>query len=257
MNELPAQAASVLILRDRPKFEVLMIERHAASAFAGGALVFPGGRVDPGDRDPRWADHAQGLDPVIGASQVAAIREAFEEAGVLIARRRDGALVGGAESKARRPWRARVEADDQQFFNLIGAQGYVLACDHLSPFSHWVAPPGLHRRFDTLFFAARLPEGQEAEEDGDEATASMWIGPADALAARARGENKIIFPTARNLDLLAMSRSADEVFAFAARRRIEPVQPTVEMRDGKTYLRIPEGLGFPVTSEELDPALRG
>lgn len=252
----PAPAASVLILRDEPELEVLMIERHAKSAFAGGALVFPGGRVDPGDAAPEWADHATGLIDGIAASQIAAIREAFEESGVLFARDANGDLASGETARAFRPWRARVEENDRSFLQLAREAGLRLACDLLTLFSHWVAPPGLHRRFDTLFFAARLPEGQEAEEDGDEATASLWIAPGAALSARNAGIRKIIFPTARILDLLALSSTADDALVAATLRRIEPVQPKLVVDAGRTFLTIPEGLGYPVTKEELDPALR-
>lgn len=256
-EEAPAAAASVLILRDAPQFEVLMIERHQKSAFAGGALVFPGGRVDPGDFDPAWADHATGLVEGLAGAQVAAVREAFEESGVLLARDGAGRLADGETARALRPWRARVERNDRLFLDLAREAGLSLACDLLVLFSHWIAPPGLHRRFDTLFFAARLPDGQQAEEDGDEATAALWIAPEAALAARRAGSRKIIFPTARNLDLLALSPSAEDVFARAALRRIAPVQPELVVEGGRTFLTIPDGLGYPVTREELDPSLRG
>jgi 8-oxo-dGTP pyrophosphatase MutT (NUDIX family) len=232
-----------------------MIERHANSAFAGGALVFPGGKVDPGDGDPAWADHATGLAPRMASAQIAAVREAFEESGVLLARDRNGELVQGELARALRPWRARAAGDDRCFLELVRNSGLKLACDLLTLFSHWVAPPGLHRRFDTLFFAAKLPDGQAPEEDGDEATASLWISPGAALAARMSGVRKIIFPTARNLDLLSLSSSAADVFVAANMRTIKPVQPILVSEEGRTYLRIPEGLGYPITCEELDPAL--
>lgn len=258
MTDTPVPAATVLLLRDRPAFEVLMIARHERSAFAGGALVFPGGRVDPGDHDPAWADCADGLapEPRIAAAQIAAIREAYEEAGVLIARETDGALASGAHALALSDWRAKVENDDRLFLDLIRRAGLRLACDLLHLFSHWVAPPALHRRFDTMFFAARFPDGQQVLEDGEEATEALWISPRDAIAARASGVRKIIFPTARNLDLLSVSSSAEDAFAFAARRPIRPVMPELKMRDGKPMLTIPDDLGYPVTEEPVETATR-
>ncbi len=258
MTEEAVPAATVLLLRDHPAFEVLMICRHEKSAFAGGALVFPGGRVDPGDRDPEWAHHADGLSaaPRIAAAQVAAIREAYEEAGVLIARGADGAMASGAKALGLSDWRTVVEKDDAAFLGLIKREELRLACDDLYLFSHWVAPPGLHRRFDTLFFAAHFPPGQQILEDGEEATEALWLSPQAALSARASGERKIIFPTARNLDLLSVSSSVAEVFEFAGRRPIRPVMPQVASRDGKTFLRIPDDLGYPVTEEPLDVATR-
>ncbi len=255
-QEHAAPAATVLLLRDEPAFEVLMIARHEKSAFAGGALVFPGGRVDPGDRLPHWRDHARGLadDERVAAAQVASIREAFEEAGILLARDQTGALASASLIFTLNEWRSRVEKNDQLFFELIRMEKLTLACDELHMFSHWVAPPGLHRRFDTLFFAARFPSGQQVLEDGEEATEAIWISPNKALEARKSGARKIIFPTACNLGLLNQTDGVDETFAFAKRRPIRPVTPIVFSRDGKPYLQIPEDLGYPVTEELLDIA---
>lgn len=235
-----------------------MIARAERSSFAGGALVFPGGRVDPGDADLLWADHATGLscDPMIAAAQVAALREAFEEAGVLLARGPGGALLDAEAVAALGPWRANVERDDALFLTLIRRHGLRLAADLLTPFAHWIAPPGLHRRFDTLFFAAPFPAGQEVMEDGDEATEALWIAPADAIAARAAGTRKIIFPTARNLELLGVSQSTQEVIDFARRRPIRAVVPDTITRDGAMYLRLPDDLGYPVTEEAFETAIR-
>lgn len=260
MTDTPIPAATVLLLRDEPAFEVLMVERHANIGFAGGALVFPGGRIDPGDRNPAWTEHSSGCDPALMPAQVAAIREAFEESGILIAREvggGDAPLIDGDRAASLDRWRKVIEDDDAQFLELIRRENLSLACDKLSLFAHWIAPPGLHRRFDTLFFAAACPPGQEAREDGNEATEALWIAPGDAVAARERGERKIIFPTLCNVRLLGVSRSVAEVFAFARERRIEPVQPTLNMRDDEAWLAIPDDLGYPVTSERLDTSLRG
>lgn len=257
-DDAPIPAATVILVRDHPAFEVLMIARAERSSFAGGALVFPGGRVDPGDRDPSWAEHANALDadPVLAAGQIAAIREAFEEAGVLLARGPSGALLTADEVRALSPWRANVERDDALFLTLVRRHGLTLAADQLTLFAHWIAPPGLHRRFDTLFFAAAFPEGQEVLEDGDEATEALWISPADAIAAREAGTRKIIFPTARNLELLGVSSSTQEVIAFARRRPIRPVVPDTVTRDGKMFLKLPDDLGYPVTEEAFETAIR-
>lgn len=257
-DEQPIPAATLLLLRDEPQFEVLMICRHQGASFAGGALVFPGGRLDPGDHDPTWRAHADGLstDLRIAASQIAAIREAYEEAGVLIARDKAGAMASGERALGLSDWRARVEKDDAVFLDLIAREELRLACDQLHLFSHWIAPPGLHKRFDTAFFAARFPGGQQILEDGEEATEALWISPKAALAARESGARKIIFPTARNLDLLAVSSSADEVFASARRRAIPAVMPQVAFRNGAMMLTIPDGLGYPVTEEPIETATR-
>ena len=117
-------------------------------------------------------------------------------------------------------------------------------------------PVGLHRRFDTLFFATRLPESQAPLADGMEATEALWTPPAEAMERRARGECMIIFPTARNLDLLAASANSEHVFSLARARTIKPITPTIEERDGRKYLCIPDDCGYPITSEPLDQSIR-
>ncbi|MFN0024526.1 MAG: NUDIX hydrolase [Parvularculaceae bacterium] len=258
MSDTPIPAATLILLRDEPQFEALMIARALDASFAGGALVFPGGRVDPGDANPAWAEHSAGLSlaPALAAAQVAAIREAFEEAGVLLARGANGAMLGRDEAAALAPWRANVERDDALFLEVIRRHGLSLAADALVLFAHWIAPPGLHRRFDTLFFAAAFPQGQDILEDGDEATEAVWISPRAATAARASGARKIIFPTARNLDLLGVSDSTAAVLDFARRRTIRPVVPVAVKRGGGMVLTIPDDLGYPVTEEDFETAIR-
>ncbi len=258
MSDEAIPAATVILLRDEPAFEALMIARAERSSFAGGALVFPGGRVDPGDANPLWAEHATGLsaDGRIAAAQVAAVREAFEEAGVLLARGASGEFLNGDEVRALAPWRANVERDDALFLDVARRHGLKLAADALVLFAHWIAPPGLHRRFDTLFFAAPFPGGQDVLEDGDEATEAVWISPQAAIAARAAGTRKIIFPTARNLELLGVSTSTASALEFARQRIIRAVVPQAVTRDGKMFLTLPDDLGYPVLEEAFETAIR-
>ncbi|MEL7487420.1 MAG: NUDIX hydrolase, partial [Pseudomonadota bacterium] len=153
--------------------------------------------------------------------------------------------------------RADIEKDDRLFLAMIRDEGLRLACDQLTLFAHWIAPPGLHKRFDTRFFVAAAPTDQNAREDGNEATEAVWISPADALAARETGERKVIFPTARNLELLGVSAAIDEAVANARTRKIARIQPDVIERDGERFLTIPDDLGYPVTEEPLTSAMRG
>lgn len=236
-----------------------MIARHENSAFAGGALVFPGGRVDPGDCSPAWRDYAEKLseDERTAASQIAAIRETFEETGVLLARHRSGAAITGDEVLALGDWRKRFDNKDSIFLDFIRCENLRLSCDRLTKFAHWVPPVGLHKRFDTLFFLARFPDGQTVVKDGNEATEALWIEPKKAIEAREFGARKIIFPTLRNLELLALSRSVESAVASTRSRLIVPVTPVVVKKDGGVFLSIPEGLGYPVTEEPLERATRG
>ena len=253
-------AATILLLRDEPTFEVLMIERNANIAFAGGALVFPGGRIDPGDGLKDWRSHCDGLDSFPDeefAPRVASIREAFEETGILLARDQTGELINDAQAAALGPWRAVIEEDDSQFIEMIRTENLRLACDLLHLFARWQPPAeATHKRFHTWFFAARAPQGQKAREDGNEATDAFWTSPQAAIDARACGDRYMIFPTARNVELLALQNSVNATFKDAKGRKIVPIEPHRFVRDGKSFIGIPEGLGYPVLEEDLKTAFR-
>lgn len=258
-DDVPIPAATVLLVRDAPGLEVLMVERHAAIGFAGGASVFPGGKIDPADHDPAWLDHADGLEGLDGlerAARVACVREAFEEAGMLVARGADGQLVGRELCAALSDRRHPVERDARLFIDLVRGAGVRLACETLVRFARWIPPEGLHKRFDTWFFLAPTPPGQEPLEDGRETTALAWVRPADALAELAAGQRKIIFPTARNLELLGLSPTVEAAMQDAAARPAEIVQPLMVTRDDGAFLTIPTHLGYPVTEERLESAMR-
>jgi 8-oxo-dGTP pyrophosphatase MutT (NUDIX family) len=252
-------AATILIVRDGDNasgggLEVLMVERHANIGFAGGALVWPGGKIDPADFDTGWLDAAAGLeihDANERAARVGALREAYEECGLLLATR-DGQPVG-SHANGLTDMRQRVDKDASLFQPLVRGHGLTLCTDDLHPFARWIPPPALHKRFDTRFYLASLPEEQTPVQDGTEAVDIIWIRPQDALDQLAAGTRKIIFPTARNLELLALSHSVEEAFYDLAARPQGIVQPVIV--DGT--LKIRADLGYPVTEEKLDTALRG
>lgn len=260
MTDSLIPAATILLLREEPDLQVLMVERHADIGFAGGALVFPGGKIEAGDAAPEWSAHCEGLGAIAAEERgprIAAIREAFEEAGVLIARGADGALVDDEKTAALNHLRGDIEKNDALFIEMIADNKLRLACDALRLFARWQPPEGVgHRRYHTWFFAAAAPAGQTAREDGNEATEAIWTSPQDALRARDEGARKMIFPTSRNVELLALSKSVDAVLANAAQRVIEPVEPFIVERDGKSFLTIPGHLGYPVTSEPVETAFR-
>lgn len=257
-NVIPA--ATILLLRDEPAFEVLMIERHADIKFAGGAMVFPGGRIDEADASPDWEKCCTGLEarvPAEHAPCIAAIREAFEETGILLARNAGGAMVDDQFTQSLDSRRNDVERDAGLFVDLIRAENLQLACDTLHLFARWQPPKeAQHRRYHTWFFAAKTPFGQSAREDGNEATEVLWTTPQSVLDARESGERKMIFPTVRNVELLNISDNAEAVFEFAGRRQIEAVEPRVVERDGSKFVTIPDHLGYPVTEEPIETAFR-
>ncbi|MBU6406439.1 MAG: NUDIX hydrolase [Alphaproteobacteria bacterium] len=253
-------AATVLLVRDAPRLEVLMVERAYQIDFAAGALVFPGGKIAREDADPAWAeallaDH--GLSPLELALRVAAIREAFEESGLLLARNRGAGIGGALASPCRLPpliaVRDQVAAGDISFLGLMQEGGFELAIDALAPFAHWITPKGMPKRFDTHFFIAKTPADQDAAHDGHEAVDAVWLEPAAALAAAREGRRKIIFPTRLNLELLAQSESAEAALAAARARRLVTVEPTIAPdAGGVMWLRIPADAGYGEVAARLD-----
>ena len=230
----PIPAATLVVLRDRPGGpEVLMVERGATLACAGGALVFPGGRIDAGDHA---IARAIGGDSEDSAARVAAIRETIEEVGLAI-----GIEAGLAEHRE-----ALLAGEPAE--TLLPAAAFDL--DALVYFARWL-PLGLsHRNFDTRFYLVR-GDG-EPEADGEENARAFWTRPADVLA----GDGRIIFPTRRNLERLAAYASVDDALSDARARPVRTVTPWVEDRGGVPHLCIPDDLGYPVTAEPLASAER-
>lgn len=230
----PIPAATLVILRDRPGGpEVLMVERGATLAFAGGALVFPGGRIDAGDHA---IARAIGSDPDDTAARVAAIRETIEEVGLAI-----GIEAGLAEHRE-----ALLSGEPAE--TLLPTDAFDLGA--LVYFARWL-PLGLsHRIFDTRFYLARGDGDPVA--DGEESARAFWSRPVDVLA----GDGRIIFPTRRNLERLATYGSVEAAFADARARQVRTVTPWVEDRGGVPHLCIPDDLGYPVTAEPMASAER-
>lgn len=217
-------AATILLLRDGDNgLEVFMLKRHHEIDFAGGALVFPGGKADRSDSDPEIAALADGLDRLaqnLRALAIAALREAFEEAGILIARDANGVLLGQERCDALEPQRERVEKGAICLAALLRQERLRLACDQLLHFAHWITPSAMPKRFDTHFFVARVPQGQGGQHCGRESVDSLWLAPAAAAESR----EHMLFPTRMNLLKLANAQSVEEALATA--RRVPPV--TVE-----------------------------
>jgi len=249
----PARLAStMLLLREGAAgMEIFMVVRHHEIDFASGALVFPGGSVEPGDRDvaarPELFAGGEGIDPDLLALRIGGVRETFEECGVLLARPKGSqALVGADRLRALdQSHRADLEAGKLAFADLVAGEGLVLALDLLVPFAHWITPVRMPKRFDTHFFLAVAPADQVAIHDGKEAVDSVWIGPQQSLDDAKSGRFKILFPTERNLIKLARSRTAAEAFARARSEVVVTVMPEmIKGADGQRQLRIPKDAGY-------------
>ena len=250
-------AATVALLRDAPGGpEVYLLRRVRAMAFAGGMHVFPGGSVDPADAEelPGAGDLAGGGDgwvgppasafatalgcdqPLARALVCAAVRETFEESGVLLAGPSAAAVLGDVSTDEWEAERAALEARDQSLTGLLARRGLVLRADLLRPCAHWITPEVEPRRFDTRFFVARVPAGQVCREAGGEADQRLWLRPQEALDRRLG----MLPPTSAVLADLA--QWPDVAAALAAPRTIRPLLPElVLLDDGSAEFRLPEG----------------
>ncbi|MEM6662824.1 MAG: NUDIX hydrolase [Pseudomonadota bacterium] len=259
MSDQPAPlipSATILLIRETPELQVFMAKRHHQIDFASGALVFPGGKSTDDDTDSGWAARCDGDLGDLTTAGISAIRETWEESGLLFARhattRGPGAPLIDAEAATKLdPHRAAVDKGETSFHDLIAANELVLALDRLTPYAHWITPEMMPKRFDTRFFLAETPAGQTAAHDGREATASEWLTPAEALRREAAGEATILFPTRLNLEWLTHAATCAEAIEQAKSRTIIPVMPKIIEQDGEKCLSIPPEAGYRLNIQPL------
>ncbi len=233
---VPARpAATVLLLRDGAAgLEVFMVVRHREIEFAGGALVFPGGRVE--EADAKLA----GGDP-LGAYRIAGIRETFEECGVLLARPPGKADMIRADRLLAVADRhhAALLRNERSLPEVLTAENLEPATEALVHWAHWVTPASRSKRFDTRFFLAAAPPDQLAAHDGLESVESVWIAPARAVAEADAGQRRLVFATRKNLEKLARHATVADAMAAARAATVVRVQPEM-VRAGKGWrIRIP------------------
>lgn len=249
MDDLPPPipAATLVLMRDMPDGppELLMMERPGHMAFAAGALVFPGGRIDAQDRSAaaRLGDGSELL-----AAKVAAVRETIEETGIAPV-----PGFGPGEVEALR----KGLFEERDFAALLAETDVALDLGGLVQFARWCPNFRETRRFDAFFFLAAAPDGAgEPSPQPGEVTRAFWATAKDVLAELDGGNAHAIFPTRRNLERLARYGSFAEARADAKRREVRTITPWVEDRDGSRWLCIPDDLGYPVTAELLETARR-
>jgi len=244
-------AATIVIFRrgrdgDAPEF--LMVQRAKEMRFAGGAAVFPGGRVDPADRElaAQLAPHA---DPEIAMSQVAGIRETLEETGLVIAMRQQ---VTAEEAREAR----KMLFAEEKLAPVLDRFGWEPDLEALTYFAHWCPP--MDKAFDTRFFVHDLGTGSvDVEVDATENTRLFWTSAQKALDLLEAGEISLIFPTMRNVERLALFANIEEAIAHAAQFPPERMAARRETIDGRDWVTIPEGRGYPVTRQTVEDARRG
>ncbi|MCX4558984.1 NUDIX hydrolase [Streptomyces phaeochromogenes] len=246
----PRRAATVMLLKDTDSTPVVhMLRRRASMAFAGGAYAYPGGGVDPrdDDRQIRWAGPTRawwasrlGVDETTAQAIVcAAVRETYEEAGVLLAGPTEDTVVGDTTGEEWEADRAALVARDLSFAEFLERRGLVLRSDLLGAWTRWITPEFEPRRYDTWFFVAALPEGQRTRNASTEADRTVWIRPADARDGYDKGDLLMMPPTIATLRQLGAYATAAEALAAAPGRDMTPVLAQARLEDDELVLSWP------------------
>jgi len=244
-------AATVIIFRKCAQAgppELLMVQRAKEMRFAGGAAVFPGGRIDPADR-ALAARIMPDDDPEVSAARVAGIRETLEETGLAIAMDRQVSSAEAADARA-------LLLELEELEPVLERMGWKLVPEALTLFAHWCPP--IDKAFDTRFFLHDLGTGDvDVTVDATENTRLFWASAKEVLRRADEGDLSVIFPTRRNLDRLALFNSFEEAREQAGQFSVERIYASHEIRDGETWLVIPDGHGYPVLGQTLESARRG
>jgi len=258
MAAIPKKAATVILLSDKEPegFDVLLLKRHEKSSFMGGNYVYPGGRVDHNDGSIESCSLSRGMTfqearNILGgmlspeesfAHWIAAIRELFEEAGVLLACDQKGKLLqlkDREEQERFLHYRESLQNDKTSICEMAQKENLLLALDHLHYYAHWITPEARPERFDTCFFLARYPSGQEASHDQKETTAGVWITPRRALEENLKGNIILSPPTLKTLEDLSRFGSMDEVFGSLKTNDIRPILPVLTKVESGALLVFP------------------
>jgi 8-oxo-dGTP pyrophosphatase MutT (NUDIX family) len=246
----PRRAATVMLLKDTDSGPAVhMLRRRASMAFAGGAYAYPGGGVDPRDDDHQvrwagptrawWADRLAVDETAAQAIVCAAVRETYEEAGVLLAGETPDSVVGDTTGAHWEADRAALVARDVSFAEFLDRRGLVLRSDLLGAWARWITPEFETRRYDTWFFVAALPEGQRTRNASTEADRTVWISPGEAAESYDKGELTMLPPTIATLRQLTPHATASEALTAARDRDLTPVLARARLKAGGIVLAWP------------------
>lgn len=239
---VPRPAATIVLMRDAAAGpELLLLRRNRSSGFVPGAYVFAGGRVDEADADPSlWSGTELPSEPP-PAYWTAAIRELFEETGVLLARDPAGEFAADASDEAMAHWRESLLEDGATLRGMLESLDLRLAVDRVVHFAHWITPVAESRRYDTRFFLGAMPPGRTATADAREMSDAVWLSPAAALERFALGRLPMVFPTVRTLESLAEFESVDAALESLRGQPVVPILPRLVRVDGGVQLVVDEG----------------
>ncbi|MDH4189006.1 MAG: MBL fold metallo-hydrolase [Betaproteobacteria bacterium] len=224
----PRPSSTLILLREGADgHEVFLLQRSHNASFVAGAYVFPGGSVDAADADPRVLARVRGLSDAQASARlgvergglawwVAAVRECFEEGGILLAHDETGAPLDEARTAALDAWRARLHGGELSFAEFLERERLVIPADRIAYYANWITAPGRARRFDTRFFVALAPAGQGGSHDNTEMIENAWLAPREALTRHARGEIELVFATQQTLSDLGRFTRREEAYAYAA-----------------------------------------
>jgi 8-oxo-dGTP pyrophosphatase MutT (NUDIX family) len=255
---IPKKAVTIILLREKEPegFEVFLLKRHEKSSFMGGNFVYPGGRVDPNDRALEIGPFCKGLTPekthqIFGrllppdesfAHWVAGIRELFEEAGVLLAEDQGGnpfRLKDPLERERFLRYRDLLQKGKLAIWQLAQEEKLLFTLDQLNYYAHWITPEARSERFDTRFFLARHPVGQEANCDQKETTAGAWLTPREALKENLKGTVILSPPTLKTLEDLSRFKHIDDVFHSLKKNEIHPILSILTKISGESLIILP------------------
>jgi len=255
----PLDSSTVILIRDRSEgqYEIFLMRRHKKQDFMAGAFVFPGGRLDEEDCDVELAQCACEFPPETAKEKLnepdisderalglffAAVRETFEEAGVLLAYSPDGKLISFTGDKTEErfaEYREKVHEKKISLKELAGKENICYALDLLTPYSRWVTPEPRPKRFDTRFLIARIPEGQSPVHCNIEMTQSLWITPSEAIKQQEAGKILLMPPTMKTIHELNEFNKADELFGKVSPRDIFTILPQPFEVDGGFGVKLP------------------